>query len=165
MSMGACLPGDPGWHYMSSEGKAIQDDGLRYELPEASGASSRVYGSLFAGTLDVELDIRNTMDQPLEINMRGLTVETSKGNKLRRRIDLPTARCGGKTNGDLCLLTRDQACRLAARFQAQPFAAGIGGWLGERNPDLREITVSTQPSPRRAAASEVELRVQLVWME
>ena len=98
---------------MSSGGKAVQDDGLRYELPERFGVKSRVYASFFAGTLAVDVDLTNTMENPLEVDMRALAGTNAAGVALRKRVDRGS-HCGGELKGDVCALDRGQSCRWTA---------------------------------------------------
>jgi hypothetical protein len=160
----SCNPSDPGWHYKSDRGTAVHDDGLRYELPERAGVKARVYASLFAGTIDVELEIVNAEQGLLEVNTRALAVKDAGGATLRKRMDRPP-QCGGQLKEGMCTLAQGQSCKLAGVFQVHPFAAGLGGLLRHKNEDLREISVGLAPGAKRQESGELEWGERLVWTE
>jgi hypothetical protein len=164
MLAGGCGLSDPGWHYASPEGEAVHDDGLRYKLRQVNGIEVRVHGGLFAGSLRVELDVQNAGNERVEIDTGAFAVLDAKGSILRRRVPL-TATCEGRAKGEVCVLGRGQTCQLAGTFQALPYASGLGGWFGMRNPDLREITVRLTPGPARKGAGEVDFQTRLQWTE
>jgi hypothetical protein len=142
----ACISGDPGWLYSAPNGKAVQSEGLRYELPEASGIRSLAYGSVFAGTLTVEVDIQNSGSTPLQIDLDGLFVHDAKGQLAKRRPGSSRPRCGGELSGARCILGLGQSCRLSWTFQVRPLVRSLG--FLRPNPDLRELSISV-PSARR----------------
>ena len=160
----SCIPSDPGWHYKSDRGTAVHDDGLRYELPERAGVKSRVYASLFAGTIDVEIELVNAEHGLLEVDTRALAVKDVMGAMLRKRMDQPP-QCGGQMKAGLCTLAQGQSCKLAGGFQARPFAAGLGGLLRHKNEDLREISIGLIPRAKRQGSDELEWGERLVWTE
>lgn len=153
-----CGTNDPGWHYETAAGRAVQDDGLRYELNEVYGVRTRIYGDLFAGTLMTELDVLNSENETLVLDMSGLSVADAKGKKLRRRQELPTARCGGESKGRYCVLNHGQSCRVATAFDVEPLARSL--LFRRRNPDLSEIVVRLK---LKKNISEPELTIPLVW--
>jgi hypothetical protein len=160
----ACTCGisDPGWRYKSARGRPVQGDGLWYELPAVAGVGMRVNSELFAGTLSVDLELRNGTQDMVEVNLHSLTVSDAKGTKLRRRVDFPTTQCGGQRQGDMCVLSTGQSCRLAGGFNARPFETGLGAILQRRNADLARITVEVLPKPK-AGGGDAELRIPLIW--
>jgi hypothetical protein len=160
----ACLGGDPGWNYVSEDGRPVQDDGLRYDVAEVSGLGLRVHASLLAGSLDAELDVTNVSAGPLQVDLGSLVVTDKAGKKLSKRMDLPTRRCGGRQSEELCVLSQGQSCRLGGTFQALPLAAGVGGLFGRRNHDLETIEVSLSPGVRRGP-TEVAVSTKLKWTE
>ena len=153
---------DPGWAYASLGGRPVMRDGLWYELSPAQGISTQVSGNLFGGTLSVDIELRNMRAEPIQVDMRGLTVRDRQGGMLRRRIDFPTTRCDGERRGDACVLLSSQTCRLARGFNAKPFASGIGGFLRRRNQDLASITMGVNVSTSGPPGTE-HISVPLVW--
>src|SRR5687768_18509579 len=101
---GACIFSDPGWSYVSPDGRPVRDDGVRYQLPRRADLDSRVYASFFSASLSVELDIENASTIPLSVDVNSLVVQDDHGISLVKRADLPTARCGGRANAGTCEL-------------------------------------------------------------
>jgi hypothetical protein len=157
----ACLPSDPGWGYHVPKGKSVEgEDGPMYELPEDAEVQARVNGSLFAGGLSVDIDIRNTGADPLEVDLEGMAVRDANGQSLRRGAPSPNVQCHGVIRGALCILARGQSCRLARQFRVKPLSRHLI-FLQEPNPDLRQLSVSVTSLQR--GSRESKLDILLIW--
>ena len=157
----ACLPSDPGWGYHVLTGKLVQgEDGPMYELPEEAEVQARVNGSLFAGGLSVDIDIRNVGADPLEVDLEGMAVRDVNGQSLRRGAPSPNVQCHGEIRGALCILAQGQSCRLARQFRVKPLSRHLI-FFQEPNPDLRQLSVSVTSLQRRSR--EKKLDIPLIW--
>jgi hypothetical protein len=157
----ACLPSEPGWGYHVVKAKLVQaEDGAMYELPEEVGVQARISGSLFAGGLSVDLDIRNTGAGQLEVDLESMVVRDLNGQNLRRGAPSPSVHCGGESRGSLCLLLPGQSCRLARQFRVKPLSRHLI-FLQEPNPDLRDLSVNIDPLQREGQQSKLD--VTLIW--
>jgi hypothetical protein len=153
---------DPGWTYKSITGRPVHDAGRGYELPESEGIRSKVSAGLFAGTLDASLEVRNNSQDVLSVPMHALGVRDATGTPLRRRVEF-AADCGGKLTDDICELSFDQTCHVAAGFNAKPFRGRMGVLLRERNTDLSNITIYLTSKLQRHANGEFDVRIPMVW--
>jgi hypothetical protein len=157
----ACLPSDPGWGYHVLKGRLVQaEDGPMYEVPEKAEVQARVNGSLFAGGLNVDIDIVNRGADPLEVDLEGVVVRDANGQSLRRGAPSPNVRCQGEIKGVRCILAGGQSCRLARQFRVKPLSRHLI-FFQEPNPDLRQLSVGVTSLQRRGQQSKMD--IQFIW--
>jgi len=152
-----CSVSDPGWGYSVPNGKPAEGNELGFDLAR-DGNAFRVYGSLFAGTLDVEVDVRNEQGSTLEVDLDQLQIFDKRGQQLKRRLVSPTERCEGQRHGRVCALNRGQACRLAGRFNVVPLRSRFL-FFREPNPDLQEVAVRVVSLRREGRESDAQFQL------
>ena len=146
---------DPGWHYQALRGRAVQDNGLRYDVP-STNPKVRVYASAFAGSLNVDLTLMNIEPQPLSLLLPKLHVSDAKGNALALKFP-PQATCS--LVDDAMVIPTGESCTIAGVFAIRPLA--YGSLIPPDNPDLARILVMlTTSEPSRFP----DISVSMDWI-
>lgn len=140
----ACETHDPGWHYEVPEGTARSSShgGRWYEISKRPGLDARIHASAFAGSLTIELDVRNSSSVAQAIEPETFAARDGNGNELKRRsLSLPE--CSTKEN--TLEISAGQRCHVVAIFEIRPFGLGLAGLFRQPNSTLRRIEVELSP--------------------
>jgi hypothetical protein len=108
---------DPGWHYGVPGGRPIHADGLRYDLMGPMGTNLRIYGSMFAGRLTVELEVQGRATDSIVLTPTTIIAVTARGDTLPS-VGAPWTICGSKTITDPTILAEGTRCLVHVEYQS-----------------------------------------------
>jgi hypothetical protein len=151
----AVMACDPGWHYEAPGGTAVHDQGLRYDVPGPSGLAVRVSAEVFAGSLHVEVTLRNVGLASVKLVSPRLEAADARGASLPPSVS-PKTTC--PVNRGTMEIPPSVACTLAAGFQINPLVRGI--IFMRDNPDLARVTVSVVSDEPRVIPN---VTIPLLW--
>jgi hypothetical protein len=153
----ATIACDPGWHYEAKGGTAVQDDGLRFDVPSPQGVALRVYASAFTSKLTVALTIRNIGNASLDLISPRVEVTAGAG------VALPVRHPGGWTcplSGERVRIPSGQSCTVGATFEITPLVPGF--ILPRDNPALASVVVRLRSNEPKAFQ---DVEVPMTWMK
>jgi hypothetical protein len=130
---------DPGWGYRAVGGRAVQENGLRYDVAASSTLAVRVSASAVTGFLFTEVDLAGVgHDLPSDAHASLVAIDASGGALPVDPSLATTSECrpGGRPGSGFP--AAQNVCFVRADFQIQPLVGCI------RNPKLERIVLTAK---------------------
>jgi hypothetical protein len=153
----AAVACDPGWQYQAPGGTAVHEGGLRYDVPGPPGLAVRVRASALAGSLDVEVTLRNLGVKLLAIASPRLEAADARGVSLPE-VAPPKLSC--PANLAIMQVPPGVSCTISASFAIRPLVRGF--IFMQDNPDLARVTVKVVSNQPQVVP---DFTIPLVWQK